>query len=410
MADNISVNFILEGTKKKKNGTYPIKLNVYNREIGQKRYGIKISATKEEWEKLESKRLRDDDVRTLKFKLEETRQKALKIIDNLSYFSFALFEEKFFEAPKDIVTKSVGLQALFDNYVANLKNNDQVGTASSYRTTINSINKFQKGLNIFDITPEWLQSYENYLTSNDISVSTVGIYMRQLRAVINVAIDDKVLPSEKYPFKKYQVPSGRNIKKALPNSDLKKLLSYNPVDMNQKKALDLWRLSYFCNGINFTDIAHLKKNNYDGERFIHFYRQKTIRTKKRDLRPIKVAVNAQAKKLIKKYKDTDENNPFLFPVLESGLSAVTIKNRCKRFLKWTNDHLKEIRKDLKIEQKLGTYNARHSFSTTLMRKGVPISYIKDSLGHSSVITTENYLDSFEDETKIEYSKLLTDIK
>jgi hypothetical protein len=39
---------------------------------------------------------------------------------------------------------------------------------------------------------------------------------------------------------------------------------------------------------------------------------------------------------------------------------------------------------------------------------VPIAYIKESLGHSSLAVTEAYIGSFEDATKIEYSNLLAD--
>lgn len=69
-----------------------------------------------------------------------------------------------------------------------------------------------------------------------------------------------------------------------------------------------------------------------------------------------------------------------------------------------------IRKELKIEQKIGTYTARHSFSTVLKRKGIPTEFIKESLGHSSLVTTENYLDSFTDDVKLQYANLLTDLK
>ena len=69
-----------------------------------------------------------------------------------------------------------------------------------------------------------------------------------------------------------------------------------------------------------------------------------------------------------------------------------------------------IRQELEIEQKIGTYSARHSFSTILKRKGVSTEFIKEALGHSSMVTTENYLDSFTDDVKLEYANLLTDLK
>jgi site-specific recombinase XerD len=44
-----------------------------------------------------------------------------------------------------------------------------------------------------------------------------------------------------------------------------------------------------------------------------------------------------------------------------------------------------------------TYAARHSFATVLKRSGVNIALISESLGHTSLSTTQYYLDSFENE-------------
>ena len=60
------------------------------------------------------------------------------------------------------------------------------------------------------------------------------------------------------------------------------------------------------------------------------------------------------------------------------------------------------------EMKVTTYTARHSCATVLKRSGAPIEYISESLGHKDLKTTENYLDSFEDEARKEYSKRLTE--
>ena len=69
--------------------------------------------------------------------------------------------------------------------------------------------------------------------------------------------------------------------------------------------------------------------------------------------------------------------------------------------------MKRIGVQLGISKPVTTYTARHSFSTVLKRSGVSIEYISESLGHSSLQTTENYLDSFEDDVKRKYADLLT---
>jgi len=258
-----------------------------------------------------------------------------------------------------------------------------------------------------DITPSFLQSYENYMIKEGSSISTVGIYLRQLRAIINKAIKEGAFPANLYPFKKYQIPASRNIKKALNEDDLKLLFNYTPIRVDETKALDFWKLSYLCNGMNFADIIALKRENMNGN-FLNFLRVKTIRTKKKDLTPIKVALHPTAKQIIEKYKNQDTNSPYLFHILEPNLNATTIKNRCKRFIKWVNERMERIRKELKIDKELTTYSARHSFSTVLMRKGVSTQFIKESLGHSSITVTENYLASFNDDVKLETANLLTD--
>lgn len=54
-----------------------------------------------------------------------------------------------------------------------------------------------------------------------------------------------------------------------------------------------------------------------------------------------------------------------------------------------------------------TYSARHSFATVLKRSGTNISYISESLGHSNLAITENYLASFERDERMRNAQLLT---
>jgi site-specific recombinase XerD len=76
------------------------------------------------------------------------------------------------------------------------------------------------------------------------------------------------------------------------------------------------------------------------------------------------------------------------------------------------------KKDLTGKKKSGNilwveikaYIARHSFSTVLKRSGVSAEFISESLSQSDLKTTENYLDSFEDDIKREYANLLTAFK
>ena len=48
---------------------------------------------------------------------------------------------------------------------------------------------------------------------------------------------------------------------------------------------------------------------------------------------------------------------------------------------------------------ISTYTARHSYATVMKRSGANIAFISESLGHSDLRTTENYLKSFEQEER-----------
>ncbi len=399
----VTVSFYLEKTKPNAENKCLIKMVIYCNP-NKKRFSTNCHATIEEWEKLNGANLRDANLKTIKTNLNVKQQKAEKIIASLIPFSFVAFEESFFS--NSIVNKNTALQYWFDTYIKSLYDKGRVGTASSYKTTINSLNEFKKGLHVHDITLALLEDYETYMLKNEKSNTTIGIYLRQLRAIINQAIDAGLLSQDKYPFKKYEIPASQNIKKALSDIEINKLLNHTPTKEDEQKALDFWLLSYLCSGINFADIIQLKPSNIDGS-YLNFIRQKTKNTKKKDLRPIKIGLHPRAIAIITQWKNTDVKNPYLFPILEEGLQPITVKHRCQRFIKWVNKRMENIRQELGIDQKIGTYAARHTFSTVMKRRGVSTEFIKESLGHSSISVTENYLDSFNDDVKLDYTKFLT---
>jgi integrase len=401
-----SISFFLDASRPNAQGKCLVKLNIYCKP-NKKRYATQIHLTPEDWEKVNGPKLKNDQLKTVRLEMQTIEKKALEVAQSLNPFSFVAFEEQFFgKGRTDQKIKTNKLKDWFADYIQKLKENEQVSTAISYDTTIKSLNAYRKGLSIEDITPTFLQAYEYHMTSKGRSISTVGIYLRQLRSIINQAVEAGAIPQDKYPFKKYQIPAGRNVKKALKDEEIEFLFNYQTDDPMKRKAVDFWIFSYLCNGMNMADIIQLKQENVMGE-FLFFIRAKTRRTKKKDLRPIKVALMDRALDIIETYRNTDPSNPYLFPILDAEVTPTDIRKRVQNFTKWVNKYMDAVRMELGIQQKVGTYAARHSYSTFLKRKGVPTEFIKEALGHSSVAVTESYLDSFTDDVKQEYANLLT---
>jgi integrase/recombinase XerD len=401
-----TLSLFLDTRKVKANAKFPVKLTVYYLQ-DKKRYGTGVDLDEEEWKKINAPKLKDQELKETKLRLDAIVQKASRIIKNTEDFTFSDFEDIFF-GKKELRAKNSFI-TLFKEYIANLKEEGRIGTASSYNTTLNSLLEIKQSYRIADITPEFLKQYEGFHRKKGNSDTTIGINLRNIRAVVNKAIAQKLLSPDKYPFKGYIIPSGQNVKKALEWDAIQKLLSYKPSDEKKEKAFDFWLFSYLCNGMNIADIAHLQKLNIDND-LLQFRRRKTIHTRKKDQRPVKVALHAKAKTIMAKYQSAD--NPYVFGVLEPDLSLVTQRNRVQRVIKFINKHMKEIADELEIEMganyELTTYVARHSFATRLKRKGASTDEISEYLGHASVETTKNYLDSFEDELLKKRSQWLTD--
>ena len=93
-----------------------------------------------------------------------------------------------------------------------------------------------------------------------------------------------ILPVTAYPFGpgRYVIPAGANTKKALSKTDIDRIKTYQPMPGTmERRSLDLWLFSYYCNGANFTDICHLAWGNVDlkGNK-LTFVRMKTARSTK----------------------------------------------------------------------------------------------------------------------------------
>jgi len=407
MGTLINTATILDTRREKKEGTFPVKLRL-TFERKQQYYKTPFDLTKTDFEKvMYSKRLSEAE-KALKNKITAFESKAVEVINTLPFFSWQLFEKQFYT---NRVTKGT-IKEAFENYAKDLRETGRIGTAVSYECAKKSLSEFMEDAKFVDVTPEALRKYENWMLTNGKSVTTVGIYLRSLRTLFNNAIAEGTLSKELYPFgkKKYEIPTGRNIKKALTLSDIALIYNYKAeAGTTTEKAKDLWFFMYLCNGINVKDLCLLKYENIKAD-IIEFERAKTARTK-RTVEAIRVVITEDAKAIIEKWgnKKKDPKN-YIFPVLEKGLTPTREHKLIQQITKLINCHTKAIAKELGIAANLTTYAARHSFATVLKRSGVSTEFISEALGHNNLRTTQSYLAGFEDESKRETIKALTAFK
>jgi integrase/recombinase XerD len=398
---------ILDTRRAKQDGSYPVKLRItYQRK--RKYYSTGFDLTEEDFQKVYGSRPRQE-FKELQLRFNTMEKRAADIIKDLPEFTFGAFEKKYLgqtQVEQDVYS-------LYDHYIKMLSKEGRVGTASSYSCSLKSLKSFHARKLYFDkVTPEFLKEYERWMVAEGNSLTTVGIYLRALRTICNLGIEKGAIDQQAYPFgkRKYQIPAGRNIKKALTLDDIKKIMDYQTQSDTERWSRDIWIFSYLCNGINIKDIARLKYSNI-GKDKITFIRAKTERTSIKNLKPIVAMLTPEALHVISRWGKTPAHpDAYVFGILVDGVTPERERALVQQATKTINKYVKKIATAVGIDKDVTTYTARHSFSTILKRSGAPIEFISESLGHHDLKTTEHYLDSFEDDVKKKYAGLLTDFK
>ncbi|ODT35096.1 MAG: hypothetical protein BGN92_05160 [Sphingobacteriales bacterium 41-5] len=404
--EKITTQIIPDTRRKTSDERYPLKLKITYK--GERRYyGTGYTANNKEWELINASNPKGK-FKTVRNEIVGIETKAMETVKKIVPFSFREFQEEFFEKPIKYQT----LKKAFDEAIIQLKKEERVGTASAYQTTINALEIFKPNVRLENVTVKYLHEFENYMLSRNNSITTVGIYLRNVRTIINKAINDGYFNPKFYPFgrNKYQIPTGLSTKRALNKEQLKMVFGYkpNPGDYFVRRSLAFWKLSYLANGLNMKDIAHLRWENLQRD-IIVFYREKTKRINRQNPKKITVFRNEFIDKIIEEWSNKKgKPNDFVFNIVDAGDDAQTKLEKVLQFIKVTNKWMKRIGKELGFDLSLTTYVARHSFSTMLLRSGASVEFISESLGHSDIKTTQFYLSGFDLETKKQAMKALVD--
>lgn len=436
---------IIQDTRrlKKRTGTYPIKLRIVHNRVPYD-FQTVYDLSEDDYKKLDTAPHVSAYLQEIRESLNEITARARKAIKELqpfraeeferdficnnpmfrarkfkqtvssdvsNEFDFSLYEKKF-PVLKEIHPKPDCISIVFVWYVKNLIKEGRIGSALNYQNTYYSLKKFQGNVQFIDVTPGYLRQYEKWMRDRDCSKSTVGINLRPLRSIYNLAIDEfNLIPRKNYPFgrRKYLIPTSKNIKKALGQDDISKIYYYQTDNVEYRQARDYWLFFFFANGMNPKDAALLRYRNIQGE-FIVFERAKTQLTTRNDPKPITVYITEDIQAIIDRWNNKDKSpNNYIFPILHSNMTVLEEHFAIKAFIKFVNDRMGKICEELNIK-KATTIFTRHTYSTFMKRSGASTEFIQEALGHADKSTTENYLDSFEKEVKKEFAGKLISFK
>jgi len=269
-----------------------------------------------------------------------------------------------------------------------------VGRYSTARCYLTSTRQFLKFMEMDDlpfpeITPERLKRFESSLLARKRSLNTISMYMRMLRSIYNQAVDEGMAPNSPNLFNDVFTGNDTTEKRAVSPNVISQL---KDADLSGRPALamsrDLFLLSFYLRGIPFVDLIRLRKTDLK-RNMLHYHRSKTGTQ-------LSVQIEPCARELLVKYASQDRNNPFLLSIVtKEGTEGYA---QYQSALRKYNSHLGKLSKLLGLKVRLTSYVARHSWATAAYHRGIAVSVICESLGHSSEKVTYTYLASFGNKT------------
>lgn len=272
---------------------------------------------------------------------------------------------------KDAIVKDKPVNVTFPVFARDyvLSSDRKDSTKENLLTTITVLQEFRSGLDFKDITYTFLKEFEAYLREKGNSVNTIAKHLRQLRTLVNEAINQGYIHADAYPFRKFKIKQEKGRHEFLTPDELRKLENLQVSDKRLRHVLDAFLFCCYV-GLRFSDFCQLTASNFikvNGKKWLHF---KSIKTGVEIRLPLHLLFDGKALAILDRYDISD------FANLGSNSE--------------TNKALVELAVLARIRKHFTYHTARHTCATLLIHQGVPITTVQKLLGHTSVKTTEIY--------------------
>ena len=269
---------------------------------------------------------------------------------------------------RDAIKKNTPINVTFTVFAKEyVKHSDRrQSTKDNLITTINVLKEFRPGLDFKDITYSFLKDFET----------------RQLRTLVNEAINQGYIHADDYPFRKFKIKQEKGRHEFLTPDELRKLENLEVEDKKLRHVLDAFLFCCYV-GLRFSDFCQLAPENFirvNGKRWLHF---KSIKTGIELRLPLHLLFEGKALTILDRYS--------IEKFADLGCNSDV------------NKYLSRIAGMARIRKHITYHTARHTCATLLIHQGVPITTVQKLLGHTSVKTTEIY-------SEVLSSTILRDLK
>lgn len=371
----ITISPTIRKAKPNADGTYNIKIAI--RTNGTEAYMATKYNIESSNQFVGGRVVRHSNAKFLNVKISELLDQYDEIIEPLENFDLSAKEVKSY------IEKESNKVATLDKYgslfLDNLRANGQSSYAKNMEYTLRYLTECFGGKMLLErFSLNAIKQFESFLLKRGDSPTTINIRMTHLKALLNAAVNEGLVEYKIFPFRNYKMPK-KNVRDiCISREELAKLRDCDPATFPKPKfttantarrltiAKDLFMLSFYCAGINLTDLIDA---NVSGD-VLTFVRKKTA-NKKQGEKEVSITIQPEARAIIDKYIQPDGRMDFGYHFSDYG-----------QFRSFVTNSLNRIGETLGFEKRLMFYSARKTFVQFGAELGIPLYILEYAIGQT----------------------------
>lgn len=351
----------------------------------QKRIATGMLVYPQNWNEKLSKVIKLDNA------VEMNKQLAL-FLDNAETVIYTMIKEERFDmdALASVLQKKDGdINMNFAQYVRACaeKKNVRESTKKRYDCFLSVLNEYNPTIFFRDINVRFIKDYDHWLHNRNIGTeknprymmqATIATHHKYMKQFIAEAVIDKYIASNPYHEKAIHIDKGEKEQvDYITEAQLKNLMGLELDTDYLDRARDLFVFSAYT-GLSYSDVMTFNKENIvkEGKNFVY-----TDRRFKNNIQ-YTIILLPEALKILKKYN--------------YELPNIT-NQKLNLYLKVLGQMIGE--------PKLHAHQARGTFATIALNKGIPADVLRRMLGHKKSIMTLHYASVLNDTITSEMEKM-----
>lgn len=246
-------------------------------------------------------------------------------------------------------------------------------TKRNLLTTLLLLQQFKQYISFADLSFEFVTRFEHFLVQRGYHVNTIAKHLKQLKRMVNVAINKEYIEFQRYPFRKFRIKNVESRHTHLAPEELAQLEAVRLEGTRERLSSTLDAFLFCCYaGLRYSDFVNLTPANIVSIQGKIWLDYRSVKTNIEVRTPLYLLFGGKAVDILQKYEGRLEE----FFHLRDNSNV--------------NKELKTIASLAGLEKHISFHSARHTNATLLIYKGVNITTVQKLLGHKNVRTTQVY--------------------